>query len=190
MARLGLPLEKTLDSAIGESDGVFEVKMKPMEQFESLLDELREACQVAYGDRLISLVVFGSVGRRLPRPDSDIDLLLIVDSLPDGRLCRVREFDKIEKRLQSALEKARDSGVDTRFSPIFKTPDEVRMGSPLFLDMIEDAWALFDREGFFASTISALKERLRGLGARRIWRGDFWYWDLKSDFKPGEVFEF
>jgi hypothetical protein len=163
---------------------------KPIQQFESLLDELREACQVTYGERLISLVVFGSVGRRLPKPDSDIDLLLIVDPLPDGRLNRVREFDEAEERLQSALEKARDSGVDTRFSPVFKTPDEVRRGSPLFLDMIEDAWTLVDREGFFASMISALKERLGDLGARRIWRGDFWYWDLKSDFKPGEVFEF
>ncbi len=161
-----------------------------IEQFEPLLDALEEVCQSVYGERLISLVVFGSVGRRVPRLDSDIDLLLIVDSLPDGRLPRVREFDKVEERLRGALEKARDSELDTRFSPVFKTPDEVRRGSPLFLDMIEDAWVLFDSEGFFASMISALKERLRGLGARRIWRGDFWYWDLKSDFKPGEVFDF
>ena len=25
------------------------------------------------------------------------------------------------------------------------------------------------------------------LGARRIWRGEGWYWDLKPDFKPGEI---
>ncbi len=164
--------------------------MKPVQQFQSLLEELKQACQVVYGERLISLVVFGSVGRGLPRVDSDIDLLLIAYPLPDGRLPRVREFDKVEERVIGAIELAKDSGVDTRFSPVFKTPAEARQGSPLFLDMIDDAQVLLDREGFFHSMISGLKERLRSLGARRIWRGDFWYWDLKSDFKPGEVFEF
>jgi hypothetical protein len=26
-------------------------------------------------------------------------------------------------------------------------------------------------------------------GARRIWCGNAWYWDLKPDYRPGEVFE-
>jgi len=34
-----------------------------------------------------------------------------------------------------------------------------------------------------------LKTSLAILGSRRIWTGDTWYWDLKPDFKPGEVFE-
>ena len=31
--------------------------------------------------------------------------------------------------------------------------------------------------------------RLAALGARRKWRGSAWYWDLKPDYRPGEVFE-
>jgi len=31
-----------------------------------------------------------------------------------------------------------------------------------------------------------LKGRLDKLGARRIWKDDAWYWDLKPDFKPGD----
>jgi hypothetical protein len=30
---------------------------------------------------------------------------------------------------------------------------------------------------------------LEQLGARRIWRGNAWFWDLKPDYRPGEVFE-
>lgn len=33
-----------------------------------------------------------------------------------------------------------------------------------------------------------LRARLSQLGARRIWRGNAWYWELKPDLKPGEVF--
>jgi hypothetical protein len=30
---------------------------------------------------------------------------------------------------------------------------------------------------------------LHELGARRVRLGSAWYWDLKPDFKPGEVFD-
>jgi hypothetical protein len=37
--------------------------------------------------------------------------------------------------------------------------------------------------------LNRLDHRLKQLGARRIRRGNAWYWDLKPDFKPGEIFE-
>jgi hypothetical protein len=30
---------------------------------------------------------------------------------------------------------------------------------------------------------------LAHLGARRVWLGNAWYWDLKPDYRPGDVFE-
>ena len=55
--------------------------------------------------------------------------------------------------------------------------------------MTEDARVLFDRAGFLARSLDALRGRLASLGARRIWRGNAWYWDLKPDYVPGEIFE-
>ena len=55
--------------------------------------------------------------------------------------------------------------------------------------MIDDARILFDREDFLQDALTAQKQRLDRLGARRIWRGNAWYWDLKPDYTPGEVFE-
>ena len=69
---------------------------------------------------------------------------------------------------------------------LFKTPAEVKRGSPLFLDMLDDGRLLYDRGGFFASELAALKGRLDKLGSKRIWKDDAWYWDLKPDFKPGD----
>jgi hypothetical protein len=73
--------------------------------------------------------------------------------------------------------------------PVIKSSEEAEIGSPLFLDMVDDARVLYDRDGFFARRLERLRTRLNELGARRIWRGKVWYWDLKPDDQPGEVFE-
>ena len=157
--------------------------------FQDLMAELRKQCALFYADRLVSVVAFGSVGRGTMRPDSDIDLLLVIDPLPKGRLRRVAEFDAVERQMEPMLVGARIHGVHTRLSPVFKTPAEVCLGSPLFLDMTEDAQILYDRDAFFAHEMNRLKERLARLGARRIWKGNAWYWDLKPDYKYGEEFQ-
>ena len=54
--------------------------------------------------------------------------------------------------------------------------------------MVEDARILHDANGFLAARLDRLRARLRELGARRIWRGNAWYWELKPDLRPGEVF--
>lgn len=148
-----------------------------------LLYRLTSLCKERYGERLISLAVFGSVGRGTPRPDSDIDLLLIVKDLPIGRIARMKEFAAIETTLGMATKGC------IELSPVFKTPEEIAHGSPLLLDMVEDTRLLFDRDDFFKSALENLKERLQKLGARRIWQGNVWYWDLKPDYKQGEIFE-
>ena len=149
----------------------------------NLLDRLTSLCKEHYGERLISVVVFGSVGRGTPRPDSDIDLLLVVKDLPNGRMARVKEFNPIEMAVSNAIR------THTDLSPIFKTPEEIADGSPLLLDMVEDSRLLFDRDDFFQQAMKNLGERLRRLGARRIWSGNAWYWDLKPDYRQGEIFE-
>jgi predicted nucleotidyltransferase len=149
----------------------------------NLLDRLTSLCKEGYGDRLVSLVVFGSVGRGTARPDSDIDLLLVIKDLPNGRIARVTEFMPMEIALRNAIK------TRIELSPVFKTPEEILNGSPLLLDMVEDSRLLFDREDFFQHAMKHLDERLRRLGARRIWRGNAWYWDLKPDYRQGEIFE-
>ena len=158
-------------------------------RFDELLSAVVAACQRHYGERLVSLAVFGSVGRGTPRPDSDVDLLIVADGLPHGRVARVREFAGIEADMAHTLGRLRSEGVTTELSPVLKTPSEVAQGSPLFLDMLDDARVLVDREAFLEQAFERIRARLARLGARRIWRGNAWFWDLKPDYRPGEVFE-
>ena len=165
--------------------------MKAMlkDKFRELQKRLLEETKSFYGNRLVSFVVFGSVARETYRPNSDIDLLIIVENLPRGRMKRVSQYSIVEDRVEPFLKSLQKEGIDTFISAFFKTPQEVESGSPLFLDMVEDARILYDRDGFFAKRLDRLRERLKELGAKRIWRGNSWHWVLKPDYQPGEVIE-
>jgi predicted nucleotidyltransferase len=157
--------------------------------FSHLVDRLREECTRHYGDRLVSLVLYGSTARSTMRPDSDIDVLIVADPLPEGRMPRMREFDAVEQALSGDLAEAAAQGVHTYLAPVFKTPEEVQRGSPLFLDMTLEARTLFDRGDFFARYLDGLRARMRKLGSRRMEFGGGYYWVLKPDLKPGEEIE-
>jgi len=156
--------------------------------YADLVEQLVLECRGFYGERLISFCVFGSVGRDSMHYASDIDCLIVAAALPLGRVKRVREFMQVESKLGEALTEARRNGVFIELSPVIKTPEEVRQGSLLFLDMLEDGQVLFDRDAFLKGYFAAFRQRLEQLGARRIRKGDAWYWVLKEEYKPGEEF--
>ncbi|KFD41430.1 DNA polymerase III subunit beta [Peptococcaceae bacterium SCADC1_2_3] len=157
--------------------------------FQIILKNLTRAASCVYKDRLVTLAVFGSVGRNTPRPDSDIDLLLIADSLPPGRMKRMEEFYLVEEILTPLLEKKQKKGIYTSLSPVIKEKNEALQGSLLFLDLLDDVYLLYDKENFFENYLSTLKERLKDLGGKKIYRGGGWYWLLKEDYSPGEEFK-
>lgn len=159
------------------------------ESFRTLAERLLTEVRRFYGDRLVSVVLFGSAARETQRFDSDIDVLIVAKDLPRGRMKRVREFDAIERELEPFLQDLAAMGIQTYLSAIIKSPEEAEVGSPLFLDMVEDANILYDKDGFFSRRLERLRKRLKELGSKRIWKGNAWYWVLKPDYKPGDVIE-
>jgi len=159
------------------------------DQFCRLEQKLLKEIKSYYGKRLVSVVLFGSSARGTQRFDSDIDILIICEGLHVSRMKRMREFDTVENRIEPFIKALQAQGIYTYISAIIKTPEEASKGSPLFLDMVEDAKILFDKKDFFAGIIERLRRRLKELGSKRVWSGNAWYWILKPDYKPGEVFE-
>jgi predicted nucleotidyltransferase len=149
-----------------------------------LLDELVGCLLKAWNGNLVSLVVFGSVARGVPRADSDIDLLVVCREFPLGRLGRQSLFIEVEKLLN--LEPLYSKGYYPSFSPLLKTVEEAERFSPVYLDMVNDALILYDVRGFFKSVLDRLRGALSKLGARKVVVGSRWYWDLKPEFKHGE----
>jgi len=149
-----------------------------------------EALKRHFGERLVSVVLYGSAARGDYTATSDIDLLIIAEGLPESRRERNRILVDIEeKEFSSILANLHRRGIYTDFSTKIKTPEEVKNFTPFYLDLTEDAVILYDRDGFFQKVLERFRKRLKELGAQRIWRGKIWFWKLKSDLKWGETFE-
>jgi len=159
------------------------------EMRERLVQGFRDALRARLGEDLVSVVLYGSEARGDSRPDSDFDFLVVCGDLPASRLRRADILPDVRGRMTPLLREARSRGLEPYFSVLWKTPEEASRPSLLYLDMVEDARMIEDRDGFFAGVLERLRTRLRERGARRIPIGNSWYWDLKPDYRPGEVFE-
>ncbi len=120
-----------------------------IDPYKSLLEKLVKTLLNAFGDRLISVVVYGSVARGDNRKDSDVDLLLVIRDLPKTMTERIVLFEKAEREIRDDMEKLMNQGYYVTFSPVMKTPEEAVRFSPLYMDMTEDAVILYDRDSFF-----------------------------------------
>jgi hypothetical protein len=155
------------------------------EPFRSALDTATAAWAALLGPRLVSMVLFGSVARGRAGADSDIDLLIVAEGFPRNLADRRRPL------LAEWSRKQGERGLPgVEWNLVTKTPDEARHHSPLYLDMVEDAIILVDRDGFFGTVLDGMRARMRALGSRRVFLPDgSWYWDLKPDFRFGDVVE-
>jgi predicted nucleotidyltransferase len=154
-----------------------------------IIRQYTQALERHFGDRLVSVVLYGSVARGEHTPSSDIDLLIVARGLPGSHRARHRLLAEIEEELYPVLASLYRSGGYVELSTKVKTPEEAEQFTPLYLDLTIDAVLLYDRDGFFEAVLNRFKERLQVLGAQRIHQGAVWYWDLKPDYQWGEVIE-
>ncbi|MBI3455477.1 MAG: nucleotidyltransferase domain-containing protein [Candidatus Rokubacteria bacterium] len=148
-----------------------------------------EALRGALRENLVSVVLFGSVARGEAGPDSDIDLLIVGEEFPPGRFARLRLLEDVDREFEGELVRLRAMRLRPRLARHLKTRKEAARVVPLYLDLVEDALLLYDREGFFQSVLARLEASLKRLGAERRILGQTRYWVLKPDLVPGEVFE-
>ena len=141
-----------------------------------------EVGQARWGQDLMSVVLFGSWARREAKPESDIDVLVIRGGFPKSRLDRHMELFEVAKAV------SRDFASRVSIVPL--TPEEAQETKPFYLGMLAACTILYDADDFFRKLLRRLDDRLRTLGAqRRTDRDGFEYWDLKPDYRFGEVVE-
>lgn len=137
-------------------------------------------------DVILAVTLFGSVARGEAAADSDLDLLVVhkpVDCNP------VTEFVRFWFAMREKIAaEASSAGLDPRPSPLFLTERELWERPLILLDVLDHGIVLYDC-GVLARRLRVLRCRLRQLGSRKVTLEDgTWYWDLKPDWKPGEVF--
>jgi len=137
-----------------------------------ILEPIVQALRAGLGERLIAIVLFGSRARGEATEDSDWDLLVIADGLPEGFM----ERNFMLKQLIPS---------EWRGSVCFlvRTPSELenRLAS-LHLDIALDGKILYDPFGFAARWLERLRDFIRkaGLVRERVGSGEEWLWSNRS----------
>jgi predicted nucleotidyltransferase len=135
----------------------------------------------ALEQRLVSIIQFGSTVRGPLKRETDIDLLLIFEKLPVGRLARSEIVEGIEKVCLEELTKNLPKDYNICFSSKLKTVEESQRFSILYLDMVDRSKILFDPRGLASSLIEKTKNWIQQSGAYRVEKGLKWYWVLGKD---------
>lgn len=163
-----------------------------LKEYNELLEAFLSLLKEEFHENLLSLVLYGSIARGEGRAFSDIDLLIVLENPHPNYHRRLDQLLDIEERLKRTEEYERTKnrmGQEPYFGFLIFSRQEAEENRYIFLDMIEDAKILYDKNEFFRKRLNEMALRLMELGAQKVSLEDgSWFWDLKPDLKIGEVF--
>ncbi len=133
-----------------------------------------------FGELLVSLVLFGSYARREARPESDIDVLVVVEDRLSDRFEAQKLLDRVELRLYELLwPRLAPRGYRPVLSPHLLTRSQASVFRPIYIDLVFDARILYDKDGFMASILGRVRRVLEEVGVERRRIGRKWVVVLK-----------
>lgn len=137
-----------------------------------------------------SFAIYGSVARGTAGDYSDVDIIVISSDFQGSMGRRIEQLLRVEDAVKEEMRWLREQGIHTGLSLYPLTPSEAERLPYLFLDLTEDAVILYDEKRFLERLLLELKAKLLRRGAVRVFVDrDRWYWDLKPDYRFGEVVE-
>ncbi|MCI4369516.1 MAG: nucleotidyltransferase domain-containing protein [Thermoplasmata archaeon] len=140
-----------------------------------------------YAGQVIAIALFGSAARGTDSPESDLDLLVLVDR----RTASPMDDARTRARIGRLSAGARMEEWETRrhfhqVQVVIAIPSDLDRPGPLFLDLSQDAHVLWDPSGVLARGLRRFAARLRSAGARRRHSSQLGtYWDLGRAFAEG-----
>jgi predicted nucleotidyltransferase len=137
---------------------------------------------------LISVVLFGSAARGEAGEGSDIDILIVAEKFGTGG--RFDVFNAIESDLKATddYRELKENKLGTLISPVPLIPSEIENNPSILLDIVTDGIIIYDTDDFIDNKMKNLRKKLEKMGSKKIYIDDKrYYWDLKPDYKFGEV---
>jgi len=172
---------------------VMNVERIPHRAYADLLERYCEMLYEYYQDRLVGILLLGSVARGDWDRNSDVDLLLVVEGW-EGKFVweRTRELLRLKRRLEKTEE--HKAALKKGYLPIIQhyplSKTEALKPHRTYIDACIDGIVLYEKGNFLTTVLRTTRDTLTSQGARRILvPGKGYYWVLK-EVKAGEAFEF
>ncbi len=160
------------------------------QKYKALIDRfLKTLIENLGAQNLYGCALFGSIARGNARKESDIDLFLLISSRSPSIEDKIIKLllDVEEWKEKKDLKK---ENLLANFTIIAKTIEELKANPLILLDIVDEGIVLYDPNGKLNEIFINFKKKLRELGAEKIiFKDGTWCWDLKPDWKPGEVVE-
>ena len=141
--------------------------MKSAER-KTVYNEMIQQLEITFGNRLKTVILFGSRARGKTAEHKDHDIFLVINDLPSDPLKRQRE-------IRNAIWE-----ISIRINTVAKTPEEVNANlTPLLLEICVDGICLYGSnyfEPYHRKALNALKQS--GLKKRRV--GQEWRWQFEK----------
>jgi predicted nucleotidyltransferase len=103
-----------------------------------------------FGDKIVSLVLYGSYARRDFSESSDIDLLVVLEEVGDRYLI-YKEIDVAENIPEPVYKCFKKYGYYPHISHIILSRDRAKYPRPLYLDLVSDHKILYDKDLYVKS---------------------------------------
>jgi predicted nucleotidyltransferase len=155
----------------------------------SFLELLVTKVVEGFWEKLVSLLIFGSVAAGRARAESDVDLLIVAEEIPESYSDRLKLWRRIVAGIEpERLRLWREKGLYPLIDPILLTPSEAERIQPFYLDLLDNSIIVYDRDGFMQRVLNDLRARLKALGTIKVELPDgSWYWIIKPGAGFGEV---
>jgi predicted nucleotidyltransferase len=157
--------------------------------YEGFLKVLLGMLKGKANDGLLSVVLYGSVARGKAKPESDIDLLILYEK---GKADLNEIFPEIVIKARETKEYKElfEKGIYAEVSPYIVTIEELKENPLILLDIMDEGIILYEKGECFRELMKKFKEKIKELGSRKVIIDEnAWYWELKPDWKIGEIIE-
>lgn len=139
--------------------------------------KVMERLKSKLGDRLISLILYGSAARGELKAHSDLDFYIFSDGLPQEAV----ERSIFLRKLLVGINTSR------RVTLRGKESSELIEIYPLFLDLAFDGILLYDHRGFAQNYLEKIRKKIEKAHLQRYHTEDGFYgWKAKKPLRKGE----
>ncbi len=141
-----------------------------------------ESCKAEWKDNFIAAIQFGSTTKRPIKIETDVDLLLVFNTIPKGKWERFQFTKNKEQELELKLKEIQDHQLSP--SVLYWNKDSFQKLHPLYLDFVDYSIILHDPSSLAKETILKTKKWMSKRGAKKIQKGQLWYWDVNPNNEP------